>query len=112
MPSDLEQAAEDTIAQMGGALCDVIANALIERGINPIAARALAERACKPAARKVAKDVVKTTAKRVKRAGSAYNRKYKAAFKKIAPKYRTKSGKWRNGGFRRAVKEAHRMVKK
>ena len=112
MPSDLEQAAEDTIAQMGGALCDVIANALIERGINPIAARALAERACKPAARKVAKDVVQTSAKRVKRAGSAYNRKYKAAFKKIASKYKTKSGKWRNGGFRRAVKEAHRMVKK
>ena len=112
MPSDLEQAAEDTIAQMGGALCDVIANALIERGINPIAARALAERACKPTARKVARDVVQTSAKRVKRARSAYSKKYKTAFNKLAGKYKLKNGKWRKGGFRKAVKEAHRMVKK
>lgn len=46
-----------------------------------------------------------------KRAVSAYNRKYKAAFKKVAPKYKLKSGKWRNGGFKKAVKEAHRVAR-
>ncbi len=41
---------------------------------------------------------------------SAYNRKYKAAFRKIAPRYKLKSGKWKAGGFKRAVKEAHKMA--
>jgi len=41
---------------------------------------------------------------------SAYNRKYKAAFRKIAPRYKLKSGKWKAGGFKRAVKEAHRIA--
>jgi len=45
-----------------------------------------------------------------KRKVSAYNRKYKAAFKKIAPRYKTKNGKWASGGFKRAVKEAHRIA--
>lgn len=97
---------------MGSALCDVIAAALVERGISPAVARTLAERACKPAARQGAKDVVTGVKKTAKRARSAYSRKYKTAFNKIAPKYKLKSGKWKTGGFRRAVKEAHRMVKK
>ncbi len=41
---------------------------------------------------------------------SAYNRKYKAAFRKIAPRYKLKNGKWKAGGFKRAVKEAHRIA--
>ena len=41
---------------------------------------------------------------------SAYNRRYKAAFKKVAPRYKLKSGKWKAGGFHRAVKEAHKMA--
>lgn len=41
---------------------------------------------------------------------SAYNRKYKAAFKKVAPRYKLKSGKWKAGGFKRAVKEAHKIA--
>jgi hypothetical protein len=41
---------------------------------------------------------------------SAYNRKYKAAFKKVAPRYKLKNGKWKAGGFKRAVKEAHRIA--
>ena len=41
---------------------------------------------------------------------SAYNRRYKSAFKKVAKKYKLKSGKWKAGGFRRAVKEAHRIA--
>ena len=49
-------------------------------------------------------------ATKAKRKVSAYNRKYKSAFKKIAPRYKLKSGKWKAGGFRRAVKEAHRIA--
>ena len=45
-----------------------------------------------------------------KRKVSAYNRKYKAAFKKVAPRYKLKSGKWKAGGFKRAVKEAHKIA--
>lgn len=47
-----------------------------------------------------------------KRRASAYSRRYKAAFRKIAPSYKLKSGKWKKGGFRRAVREAHRRAKK
>lgn len=47
-----------------------------------------------------------------KRKVSAYNRAYKKAFKRVAPKYKLKSGKWKAGGFKRAVKEAHRLAKR
>ena len=49
-------------------------------------------------------------ATKAKRKVSAYNRKYKAAFKKVAPQYKLKNGKWKAGGFKRAVKEAHRIA--
>jgi len=45
-----------------------------------------------------------------KRRSTAYARKYKAAFKRVAPKYKLKSGKWKANGFRRAVKEAHKIA--
>lgn len=45
-----------------------------------------------------------------KRKVSAYNRKYKAAFKRVAPRYKLKNGKWKAGGFKRAVKEAHKIA--
>lgn len=45
-----------------------------------------------------------------KRKASAYNRKYKAAFKRVAPKYKLKNGNWRKDGFRRAVREAHKIA--
>lgn len=47
-----------------------------------------------------------------RRRASAYSKRYKAAFKKIAPKYKLKSGKWKKNGFRMAVKQAHKMAKK
>lgn len=50
--------------------------------------------------------------KKTKRKVSAYNRRYKKAFKKIAPRYKLKSGKWKAGGFKRAVKAAHKEAKK
>lgn len=45
-----------------------------------------------------------------KRKTSAYTRKYKAAFKRVAPKYKLKNGKWKANGFKRAVKEAHKIA--
>ena len=47
-----------------------------------------------------------------KRRTTAYQRRYKAAFKKIASRYKLKSGRWKKGGFRSAVREAHKMAKK
>lgn len=47
-----------------------------------------------------------------RRKSSAYQRRYKAAFKKIAPKYKLKSGRWKKNGFRSAVRQAHKMAKK
>jgi hypothetical protein len=44
------------------------------------------------------------------RKASAYSRKYKAAFKRVAPQYKLKNGKWKAGGFKRAVKHAHRIA--
>lgn len=41
---------------------------------------------------------------------SAYGRKYKAAFKRVASKHKKKNGKWKANGFRAAVKEAHRIA--
>lgn len=47
-----------------------------------------------------------------KKRNTAYQRRYKAAFRKIAPKYKLKSGKWKAGGFKRAVKLAHKEAKR
>ena len=47
-----------------------------------------------------------------KRRTSAYQRRYKANFKKIAPRFKLKSGKWKKNGFKMAVKMAHKMSKK
>lgn len=45
-----------------------------------------------------------------KRKVTAYQKKYKAAFKSIAPKYKMKNGRWKKGGFRAAVKAAHKKA--
>ena len=47
-----------------------------------------------------------------KRRATAYQRRYKANFKKIATRFKLKSGKWKKGGFKAAVKMAHKMSKK
>ena len=43
---------------------------------------------------------------------SAYSKKYGKAFRKVAPKYKTKSGSWMKNGFKRAQKAAHALAKK
>jgi hypothetical protein len=47
-----------------------------------------------------------------KKRSTAYQRKYKAAFKKIQNRYKLKSGRWKKGGFRAAVREAHRIARR
>jgi len=47
-----------------------------------------------------------------KKRSSAYARRYKANFRKVAPDFKMKSGKWMKNGFKRAVKLAHKMSKK
>jgi hypothetical protein len=47
-----------------------------------------------------------------RRKTSAYNRRYKAAFKKVAPRYKLKNGNWKSNGFRSAVRAAHKVAKK
>ena len=47
-----------------------------------------------------------------KRKMTAYQRRYKSNFRKIAPKYKKQNGEWKKGGFKRAVQEAHRLSKK
>ena len=47
-----------------------------------------------------------------KKKSSAYSRRYKANFKKIASRFKLKSGKWKKNGFKSAVKLAHKMSKK
>jgi hypothetical protein len=47
-----------------------------------------------------------------KRKASAYSKRYGKAFKKVAPRYKTKSGSWMKNGFKRAQKAAHALAKK
>jgi len=49
--------------------------------------------------------------KKVKRKASAYSKKYGAAFKRLAPKYKLKSGSWKQGGFKACQKAAHKEAK-
>ena len=45
-----------------------------------------------------------------RRPRTAYQRAYKKAFAAIAPKYKLKNGKWKKGGFKAAVKAAHKKA--
>lgn len=87
--------------------CNILRQLLIDRGMSPSLAMSIGTSVGERV--EAAAPVVATKAKRK---ASAYNRKYKAAFKKVAPRYKLKSGKWKAGGFKRAVREAHRMAKK
>jgi len=49
---------------------------------------------------------------KAKRKASAYSRKYKTAFKQVSSRFKNKNGTWKKGGFKRAVKAAHKAVKK
>lgn len=51
-------------------------------------------------------------AKSPSRKRSAYARAYKKAFKRQAKKYIKQDGSWKKDGFKRAVKAAHKELKK
>ena len=51
-------------------------------------------------------------AKKPKRKPSAYSKRYGEMFRRVAPKYKLKSGAWAKNGFKRAQKAAHRLAKK
>lgn len=50
--------------------------------------------------------------KKIKRKASKYSKKYGKAFKKVMKKHKTKSGCWKKGGYKRCVREAHKMAKR
>lgn len=41
---------------------------------------------------------------------TAYQKKYSKAFNVVKKKYKLKSGKWKKDGFKKAVREAHKMA--
>lgn len=47
-----------------------------------------------------------------KRKTSAYHREYGRQFNRLESKYKTKSGGWKKGGYRRLVKAAHAATRK
>jgi len=85
--------------------CNLLRQLLIDRGMSPSLAMSIGTSVGERV--EMAAPIVAT---KVKRKASAYNRKYKSAFRKIAPRYKLKSGKWKAGGFKRAVKEAHKVA--
>jgi len=46
-----------------------------------------------------------------KRKASAYSKRYGAAFRKVSDRHKKKSGGWKQGGFKRAQKAAHKIAK-
>ena len=61
----------------------------------------------------VGMDVLQGKPKKAKKkVKSAAQRAYAKAFKKVQSKYKLKSGKWKKDGFKRAVKEAHKLAKR
>lgn len=87
------------------ATCNILRQLLIDRGMSPSLAMTIGTEVGE-----VVEAQAPVLATKAKRKASAYNRKYKAAFRKIAPRYKLKSGKWKAGGFKRAVREAHRLA--
>lgn len=47
-----------------------------------------------------------------KKRSTAYQRRYKANFKKVSSQFKMKNGKWKKNGFKNAVKKAHKMSRK
>jgi len=88
---------------MACATCNMIRGLLMAEGVNPLVVEAAMPLVA------MAETKVK---KVVKRKASAYSKRYAAAFKRVAKKYKKKSGSWMKGGFARAQKEAHRIAKR
>lgn len=46
------------------------------------------------------------------RKSTKYGRTYKKEFRKVAPRFKMKNGKWKKDGFKAAVRAAHRATRK
>lgn len=79
--------------------CRLLKELLESAGVSPDVAEPVSKLAA-PAERKV------------KRKASDYSKRYGRNFKRIAGKYKLKSGAWAKNGFKRAQREAHRLTKK
>jgi len=53
-----------------------------------------------------------TPKKKAPRKVSAYGKRYGREFRRVAPKYKTKSGAWKKDGFKRAQAAAHKATRK
>jgi hypothetical protein len=47
-----------------------------------------------------------------KRKPSAYSKRYGAAFRKVASRFKKKNGSWKTNGFKNAQKAAHKLAKR
>jgi len=54
----------------------------------------------------------KKSSSKAPRKASAYSKRYGAAFKRLAKKNKKKNGGWKQGGFSRTQKQAHKAAKK
>jgi hypothetical protein len=54
----------------------------------------------------------KKAGRKVKRKASAYSKRYGKAFRKVAPRFKLKSGSWKANGFKNAQKAAHKLAKR
>ena len=79
--------------------CKLLQELLESAGVNTGVAKAVGK-------------LAEPTEKKVKRKASDYSKRYGRNFKRIAGKYKLKSGAWAKNGFKRAQREAHRLTKK
>ena len=71
------------------------------------------EQAGKSIGRRVTRGRAKgTPLKKIQRRVSDYQKAYGKNFKKVQGKYKKKNGSWKQDGFKRAQKEAHKLTKK
>ena len=101
--------AETTISS---ALCGVMEQALIEKGVDATLAKVLAKKACEPTLQALP-GAARTASKKIKKGKKAANRKLSAAFKEANRRLRKKNGDLRAGKTQRDVAElAQRLRKK
>lgn len=100
---------ESTISS---ALCGVMEQALIEKGVEPSLAKALAKKACEPALQLVP-GIAKKGARKARKGSKAANKKLSAAFKEANRRLRKKNGDLRSGKTQSDVARlAQRLRKK
>ena len=100
--------AENTISS---ALCGVMEQALIEKGVDATLAKALAKKACEPALQ-AAPTIARKGARKAKRGAKAANRKLSLAFKEANRRLRKKNGDLRSGKTQRDVAQLAQRLRK